>query len=168
LILLATSSSVPPFTDTTNRELLAGIRTTHLLGLTDKAENCPLLSYYAASMANLYRQFGTTPLSHLWGSRPIFKNSWPLKMGPIGRPETSVKNKHYPLHNSSGELSSHLLHGGSFKSRKPRRLFLLVKNTFLRTSKLEFFVLVVFSSYEQLYRTTMWGGFLQSWMILDD
>jgi len=48
LILLATSSSVPPFTDTTNRQLLTNIRTTHLLRLTEKPENCPLLSYYAA------------------------------------------------------------------------------------------------------------------------
>jgi len=83
------------------------------------------------SMANFYRHFGTSP-SPLQGSRPIFKNSWPLKMGPIICPETSVKNKHYPLRNSPEERSSHLLHGGSFKPRKSRRVFMLAKNTSVR------------------------------------
>jgi len=45
---------------------------------------------------------------------------------------------------------------------------MLVKNTSVRTLKFEFFVHVLFSSYEQLYMATMWDGFLQSWMILDD
>ena len=42
--------------------------------------------------------------------------SWPLKMGPIDCPETSVRNCHYSVRNSP-ERSSHLLRGGTLKSR---------------------------------------------------
>jgi len=34
------------------------------------------------------------------------QNYWPLKKGLIDCPETSVRNYHYPLHNSPEELSS--------------------------------------------------------------
>jgi hypothetical protein len=39
-----------------------------------------------------------------------------LKVGPIGCPETSVRNYHYKLHSSQGECGSHLLYGGKPKS----------------------------------------------------
>ena len=39
-----------------------------------------------------------------------------LKMGPIGCPETSVRNYRYLLRNSPEECSTHLLRGGSRKS----------------------------------------------------
>jgi len=39
-------------------------------------------------------------------SLPWVKNPPPLKMGPIGYPEKSVKNYHYTLHNSPEERSS--------------------------------------------------------------
>jgi len=39
-------------------------------------------------------------------------------MGPRGCPETSVRNYHYTLRNNPEERSSHLLRGGSLKSRK--------------------------------------------------
>ena len=39
-------------------------------------------------------------------------------MGPIGCPETSVRNYHYSLCNDPEERSSNLLRGGSLKSRK--------------------------------------------------
>ena len=42
---------------------------------------------------------------------------WRLKMAPISCPETSVINNHYTLHNNPKERSSHLLLGGSLKSR---------------------------------------------------
>ena len=38
-------------------------------------------------------------------------------MGPIGCPETSVRNYHYSLCNDPEERSSLLLRGGSLKSR---------------------------------------------------
>jgi hypothetical protein len=38
-------------------------------------------------------------------------------MGPIGYPETSAVNYHYSLRNNLEERSSHLLRGGSLKSR---------------------------------------------------
>jgi hypothetical protein len=48
---------------------------------------------------------------------PIFKGLAPLKLGPIGCPETSVRNYHYSLFNSTEERSWHSLRGGSLKSR---------------------------------------------------
>jgi hypothetical protein len=39
-------------------------------------------------------------------------------MGMMGCPETSLRNYHNTLRNSSEERSSHLLRGGSLKSRK--------------------------------------------------
>jgi hypothetical protein len=47
-------------------------------------------------MVILYQHFGTICWSHLQGSS---WNSWPLKMGLIGCPETSVQNYHSTLHN---------------------------------------------------------------------
>ena len=47
-----------------------------------------------------------------------FLDSSSLKMGQIGCPETSVINYLYSLRHSSEERSSHLLLGGSMKSRK--------------------------------------------------
>jgi len=48
---------------------------------------------------------------------PIFKgknpDSCPLKMGPTGCLETSVRNYHYTLRNIAAERSSHLLRGGN-------------------------------------------------------
>jgi hypothetical protein len=41
------------------------------------------------------------------------------------------------------------------------------ENTAVRTSNLEFVVPVQFSSYEQLYTTTMWDRYLQSTRILE-
>jgi len=40
----------------------------------------------------------------------------PFKMGPAGRPETSVRNYHYSLRNNPEERSSHLLRGESLQS----------------------------------------------------
>jgi hypothetical protein len=39
-------------------------------------------------------------------------------MGPVGSPETSVKNYHRSLRFNPEERSSHLLRAGSLKSRK--------------------------------------------------
>jgi hypothetical protein len=53
------------------------------------------------------QRFGTTHRSHLQRS---------VKMGPIGCPETSVRNYNYSLRNNPEERSSHLLRGESLKS----------------------------------------------------
>jgi len=45
----------------------------------------------------------------------FFMISWPLKLEPIGCPETSVRNYHYTLLNDPEGRSSHLLRGGSLK-----------------------------------------------------
>jgi len=47
----------------------------------------------------------------------LLGHSWPLKMGTIGCPQTSVGSYHYTLRNSSEESISYLLHGLSLKSR---------------------------------------------------
>ena len=59
-------------------------------------------------------------MRRLWELRSSGLDSWPLKMGPIGCPETSVRNYHYLLRNSPEGRSSHLLCGGSLKWRKMR------------------------------------------------
>jgi hypothetical protein len=60
---------------------------------------------------------------HSAGLLGIFKGQdWPLKMGPIGCPETSVRNHHYSLRNDPEERRSRLLHGGSLKSRTDEAL----------------------------------------------
>jgi hypothetical protein len=50
----------------------------------------------------VYRRFGTTYRSHLHGSRV----PWPVKMGPIRRPETSVNTYHTTPRNIPEECSS--------------------------------------------------------------
>jgi hypothetical protein len=52
--------------------------------------------------------------SHLQGSR----NPWPLNMGPIGCPETSVQNYHSALRNIPEERSSQRHRAGNLKSRR--------------------------------------------------
>jgi hypothetical protein len=60
-----------------------------------------VLRYYAASSGN---------------SLPTFRDNLSVpSSGPIGCPDTSVKNYHYSLHNSPEERSSHILSGGRFK-----------------------------------------------------
>jgi len=60
-----------------------------------------------------YRRFGTTCQSYFRG-----QEYWSFKMGPIGCPKTSETNCHYSLRNNTEERSSHLLRGGSLKSRQ--------------------------------------------------
>jgi hypothetical protein len=80
-------------------------------------EICDLLGYYAASTSNsvpTFRDNISIPSSRVKTSN---WNSWPLKMGPIGCPETSVQNYHSTLCNIPEEValsdwlvwSSHLL-----------------------------------------------------------
>ena len=69
-------------------------------GETDK--NFVPLGYCAAISGN-YQCFGTIYLCSFQGS---IIESWPLKMGPIGCPETSVMNYHYSLRNSPEERGS--------------------------------------------------------------
>ena len=53
----------------------------------------------------------------LFGATCFILDSWSLRMGPIGCPETSVRNYHYSLRNNPGERSSQLLRGGSMESQ---------------------------------------------------
>ena len=69
-------------------------------------ENCALLGCYAGSSRNFLPTFRDN-LSVPSG----FKN--PLRLGPIGCLETSVRNYHYSLRNKAEERSSQLLCGGS-------------------------------------------------------
>ena len=55
-------------------------------------------AWFQASAAKKRRTKGQESEGH--------SNSWPLKMGPIGCPETSVRNCHYYLNNSPEECVS--------------------------------------------------------------
>jgi hypothetical protein len=80
-------------------------------------ENCTFLGYYAVNSGHSVRMFRDNIC-------PFFKgqeskkgmDSSPLKMGTIGCLDTSVRNYHYSLRNSSEERISHLRRGGSLKS----------------------------------------------------
>jgi len=85
-------------------EWLTDIQTLHSL-----EENCALPGYYIACSGNLLR----TLRDNLSVPRRI---SWPLNMGPIAYPETSVRNYYYTPCNDSEERSSHPLQGASLKS----------------------------------------------------
>ena len=53
----------------------------------------------------------------------------PLKMGPIGCLETSVRNYHCSLRHSPEERSFHFLHGGSQKSQNNEPWILKMQET---------------------------------------
>ena len=72
-------------------------------------------------VVNLYRCFGTIYRPHLQGSRGL--NTWPLKMRPIGCPETSVRIYYHTLSNSPEEHRSHVLRGWNPKSSKMGRIY---------------------------------------------
>jgi hypothetical protein len=67
-------------------------------------ENCSLLDYYTASSFNFLPTFRDN-LS-ISSSRVRGQELDPLKMGPIGCPETSVRNYHYSLCKKPEECSS--------------------------------------------------------------
>jgi hypothetical protein len=67
----------------------------------------PIMQIYAFVAVNL--SFKRVFRLFSWTTRP-------LKMGPIGSPETSVGSYHSTLRNSPEECSSHLHSGGSLKS----------------------------------------------------
>ena len=88
-----------------------------------------------------YHRFGTPSLSSPSSRvrnprRTAFLDSWPLKMAPIGCPETPARNCHSSLRNSQQERRSHLLSGGSlqsymiwlFKDSIPRDKFIVTSN----------------------------------------
>ena len=83
-------------------------------------ENYALLGYYTASSRNFLTTFRNNLLVPSSGVKNPFGNpldSWSLKIGPIGCIETSLRNYDYSLRNSPEERSSHLIRGGSLKSR---------------------------------------------------
>ena len=61
-------------------------------------ENRALLGHYASSTGNFLQTFGTTYRSHPQGQES--------RSGPIGCPETSVRNHRYLLRNDPEERSS--------------------------------------------------------------
>jgi len=66
-----------------------------------------------------YRRFGTSywPPSSGVKIPESFSNSWPLKKGPLGCSETSVRNYYYPLRNDPEGNIFHLFRGGSPEPR---------------------------------------------------
>ena len=71
-----------------------------------------------------YRRFGTNSRSLLLRSRNFQEIILDfLKMGPMGFPETPVRNYYYTLRNIPEERKSHIRRGGSLKPRKLKILF---------------------------------------------
>ena len=71
--------------------------------------NCALRGHYAGN--------GSTFLPTFRDNLSVLVGSWSMKMVPICRPETSVRNNRYSPRNNPEERSSHLLRGGSLNSR---------------------------------------------------
>ena len=92
-------------------------------------ENCALLGCHAANSCN----FLPTLRDSLSVSSSGVLDSWHLNLGPIGCPETSVRNYHYWLRNTPEEGSSHLLRGGGLKSRIVLLLSVVCRLLKLRT-----------------------------------
>jgi hypothetical protein len=84
---------------------------------TETSADIPRLALFWA----IVQRVAALPYRRCWTTyRPHAVPSWPLKMGPIGCTEMSLRNYHYSLRKSPEERSSHLLHGGSLKWRIPR------------------------------------------------
>jgi len=65
-------------------------------------ENCVLLGYYAGNSGNSLLTFPDShpvPFSKVKNSLRCRQDSWLLKNGPIGCPETSLRNYHYSVLN---------------------------------------------------------------------
>jgi len=62
-------------------------------------------------------------------------HTWTLRIGPIGCPETSVRNYNYSLRNNPEELSSQVLRGVSLKSRNNKIVSLTNLNKYLYSGK---------------------------------
>ena len=75
----------------------------------------PLLRCYAAWSDNFLPTFRDNLSFPCWRLKKFI--SWPLKIGPVGCPETSVRNYHCLLRNSLEERMSHTHRDGSLKSR---------------------------------------------------
>jgi hypothetical protein len=111
-------------------------RHTFLLGRlnTKYFENWALLGYYIQSSGNFFSTFRDNLLVTSFFSIC----SWTLKIGPIVCLETSVRNYYYSLRNNPEERSSHLLRGGSLKSRNPRSI-LITENKSSNTCNIVFY-----------------------------
>jgi len=77
------------------------------------AGNCAILCCYTASRCNLLLPLQdnlSVPYSGVKNLKGIKKrlDSWPLKMGPVCCPKTSVTNYLYPLCNNTDERSSQI------------------------------------------------------------
>ena len=88
-------------------------------------EICALLGYYATSSSNplpTFRDNVSVPSLRVKNSKKqnfssfYPRISWPLKMGAILCPETSVKDYHSMLRNTPEERRSHRHRGGSLRS----------------------------------------------------
>jgi hypothetical protein len=88
-------------------------------------EICALLGCYVASSLPTFGDNVSLPFSRVKKWKKSFYSwiSWPLKMGPIGCHETSVKDYHSTLRNIPEEHRSHLHRGGNLESRTVTTVF---------------------------------------------
>jgi hypothetical protein len=75
-------------------------------------EICTLMGYYKTFNGITLKTFRDSLLVPF----SAVKNSWFLKMGPIGCPKTPVRNYQHMLHDIPQECKSHILHDRSLKS----------------------------------------------------
>ena len=114
------------------------------------SENCAPVLYDTASNDNLLPTY--------------FWTTWHFKKGPIGVPETSVRNYHYLLRNNPAGRSSCLLREGSLKSRT--KIFLVPPDCIYRDKIIYFiwctaFVLYVYCVWRfGAYSSYFWFSYL--------
>jgi hypothetical protein len=84
-----------------------------------KSENCAFLVTTQRVVVISYLRFGQpiVPIFTVQESKNKISRFLNPEMGPIGCPETSVKNYHYSTRNKPVERSTHLLRSGILKSR---------------------------------------------------
>jgi hypothetical protein len=90
-------------------------------------ETFAVLECYAAQIGSELPTFrGNQPVKGQAAQGDSSWASWPLKMRPIGCPETSVANYQSTVRNIPEEWRSHLYRGGSPKSRRLGNLLTLI------------------------------------------
>jgi hypothetical protein len=96
----------------------------------------PASSLLAANtLMRLFTSHTVPSVYPVLGFPASFLNSWPLKLGPICSPKTSVKNCHCLLRNNQEERSSQLLCGGSLKSGKVKFFQYIFSQVLLRVEE---------------------------------
>jgi hypothetical protein len=88
---------------------------------TNLLADTTLLRHTTAHTTVYKVRIGATDIYDLWAIFCLL-GPWPLKKGPIGCPETSVRSDHSWLRNNPEDRTTQLLRGGSLKSLQTQTL----------------------------------------------